>query len=80
MAKANIKLQELTAKYEKRIYDLEQMLDISRSFSSTLEASKLLDSIVFSCMAQMHVIDAGIFVLDMLNSDYFVLETNQIIL
>lgn len=80
MAKANIKLQELTANYEKRIYDLEQMLDISRSFSSTLEASKLLDSIVFSCMAQMHVIDAGIFVLDMLNSDYFVLETNQIIL
>ncbi|MBQ5470547.1 MAG: sensor domain-containing diguanylate cyclase [Treponema sp.] len=68
------KLQELTANYEKRIYDLEQLLDISRSFSTTLEGSKLLDSITFSCMAQMHVTNAGIFVLDLLNSEYFELQ------
>ncbi len=69
--------EQLIANYEKRIYDLEQLLDISRSFSSTLESSKLLESIVFSCMAQMRVTNAGIFVLDLLNSDYFNLETKQ---
>ena len=80
MSKANVKLQELTANYEKRIYDLEQMLDIARSFYSTLDAKKLRESIIFSCMAQMHVIDAGMFVLDTLTSDFFALETSQIIL
>ena len=71
------KLQELTASYEKRIYDLEQLLDISRSFSTTLEGSKLLDSITFSCMAQMHVTNAGIFVLDLLKSENFELQTRN---
>lgn len=69
--------EQLIAEYEKHIYDLEQLLDISRSFCSTLEGSKLLESIVFSCMAQMHVTNAGIFVLDLLNSEYFQLETKQ---
>lgn len=77
MAKKRKTIKELTADYEKRIYDLEQLLDISRSFCSTLEGSKLLESIVFFCMAQMHVTDAGIFVLDFLNSDTFLLETKQ---
>lgn len=70
-------IEEISADYEKRIYDLEQLLDISRSFCSTLEGTKLLESIVFSCMAQMRVTNAGIFVLDLLNSDYFNLETKQ---
>lgn len=65
---------------EKRIYDLEQLLDISRSFSSTLDSNTLLQSIVFSCMAQLHVADAGIFVLDFLNSDNLLLKTKQNIL
>lgn len=68
---------ELTAQYEKKIYDLEQLLDISRSFSSTLEFSKLLESIVYICMAQMHVLGAGIFVRDNMDSDEFILETNH---
>ncbi|MDE5898637.1 MAG: sensor domain-containing diguanylate cyclase [Treponemataceae bacterium] len=72
-------VQELSAQYEKKIYDLEQLLEISRSFSSTLEPSKLLESIVFSCMAQLRVSDAGIFVIGFLNSDIFQLETKNII-
>lgn len=70
-------VEQITAEYEKKIYDLEQLLDISRSFCSTLEGPKLLESIVFSCMAQMRVTNAGIFVLDLLNSDSFLLETKQ---
>lgn len=77
MAKRVSKKQDKIADYERRIYDLEQLLDISRSFSSTLESNTLLESIVFSCMAQLHVADAGIFVLDFLNSDYFDLKTKQ---
>lgn len=77
MGKESIKIEELTAEYEKKIYDLEQLLDISKSFSSTLESSKLLESIIFSCMAQLRVVDAGVFVLDLLNSDFFTLETNN---
>lgn len=70
-------VEQLITGYEKRIYDLEQLLDISRSFCSTLEGNKLLESIVFSCMAQMRVTNAGIFVLDLLTSDVFTLETKQ---
>ena len=77
MAKRRSANQELIAQYERRIYDLEQLLDISKSFNSTLETSTLLESIVFSCMAQLHVANAGIFVLDYINSDYLVLETQQ---
>ena len=65
------------AQYERRIYDLEQLIDIARSFSSTIDTNTLLESIVFSCMAQLHVADAGIFVLDSLNSDNFILKTKQ---
>ena len=78
MAKQKRKtFRERSIEYEKRIYDLEQLLDISRSFCSTLEGTKLLESIVFSCMAQMHVTNAGIFVLDLINSENFTLETKQ---
>lgn len=77
LMQGNKTTDQLIANYEKRIYDLEQLLDISRSFCSTLEGPKLLESIVFSCMAQMRVTNAGIFVLDLLNSDYFQLETKQ---
>ncbi len=78
MAKIRRKKQkDLIADYEKRIYDLEQLFDISRSFCETIETSKLMESISFSCMAQMHVTNAGIFVLDLINSENYTLETRQ---
>lgn len=67
----------LVSMYEKRIYDLEQLLDIARSFSSALDLKTLLESISFSCMAQLHTMDAGVFVLDFLTSDNFVLNTSR---
>ena len=66
---------EQALQYEKKIYDLEQLIDIAKSFCSTLDYSKLLESIVYICMAQMHVLGAEIFVLDFLNNDNLFLET-----
>ena len=62
---------------EKRIYDLEQMLDIAKSFCSNLDFSNLLESIVYICMAQMHVLGADIFVRDLITNDQFILETSE---
>lgn len=73
-------IQELTSTYEKKIYDLEQLLEISRSLCSTLELSKLFESITYTCMAQAHVINAGIFMIDGLTSENFLLETKQSIM
>ena len=61
--------------YEKRIYDLEQLIDIAKSFCSTLDFSNLLESIVYICMAQMHVLGAEIFVRDPITNDVLNLET-----
>ncbi|MCR5763967.1 MAG: sensor domain-containing diguanylate cyclase [Treponema sp.] len=50
--------------YEKQIYDLNQMLLLFRSLSSTFELSKLIESILYTTMAQMRVTGAGMFILD----------------
>lgn len=69
-------LLEHTVQYEKRIYDLEQLLDIATSFCSTLDFSKLLESIVYISMAQMHVLGAEIFVRDLITNERLILETS----
>ena len=68
---------EQTVQYEKRIYDLEQLLDIAKSFCQNLDFSNLLESIVYICMAQMHVLGAEIFVRDLITNENFVLETSK---
>lgn len=68
---------EQTLQYEKRIYDLEQLLDIAKSFCQNLDFSNLLESIVYICMAQMHVLGAEIFVRDLITNENFVLETSK---
>ena len=70
-------LLEHTMQYEKRIYDLEQLLDIAKSLCSTLDFSNLLESIVYICMAQMHVLGAEIFVRDFISEKSFDLETSR---
>ncbi len=67
-----------TMQYEKKIYDLEQLLDIAGSFCSTLDFVKLLESIVYICMAQMHVLGAEIFTRDIVADDVMVLATANI--
>ena len=88
MSKKKVKVEEIkegsqkevleqTIQYEKRIYDLEQLLDIAKSFCQNLDFSNLLESIVYICMAQMHVLGAEIFVRDLITNENFVLETSK---
>ena len=74
---ASQKVLEQTVQYEKRIYDLEQMLDIAQSFCQNLDFNNLLESIVYICMAQMHVLGAEIFVRNLIKDDRFILETER---
>lgn len=69
-------LQEIIDEYEKKIYDLNQLLEVSRSLCSTLEFSTLVESILYTCMGQFHVLGAGIFVLNALDADAFHLDSN----
>ncbi|MDO4505809.1 MAG: diguanylate cyclase DgcA [Spirochaetales bacterium] len=66
---AENKENEVIADFEKHIYDLQQMLEISRSFCTTIELNPLVESILYIAMAQMRVTGAGIFVIDELNND-----------
>ena len=66
---------EQTVQYEKKIYDLEQLLDIAKSFCQNLDFKNLLESIVYITMAQMHVLGVEIFVRDILTSEELELET-----
>ena len=68
---------EQTLNYEKRIYDLEQLIDIAKSFCQNLDFGNLLESIVYICMAQMHVLGAEIFVRDLISNENYVLETEK---
>lgn len=70
-------MQDAVDMYEKRIYDLQQLLEISRSLCSTLEYSTLIESILYTCMCQMHVMGAGIFVYDDIDSNSFNLSSNH---
>lgn len=72
----NGNIQDVVSEYEKKIYDLQQLLEISRSLCSTLEFSTLIESILYTCMGQFHVLGAGIFVLNALDADAFHLDSN----
>ncbi len=79
-SKENVSQTEMlaqTMQYEKKIYDLEQLLDIAKSFCQNLDFSNLLESIVYISMAQMHVLGAEIFVRDIITNENFVLETSK---
>lgn len=72
----NPEYAEIVSQYEKKIYDLKTLLEISRSLCSTIEFSQLIESIFYTCMGQFRVLGAGIFVPEPLDSDYFVLNRN----
>ena len=66
----------IIAAYEKNVYDLKQLLEISRSLSTRLELPALIESILYITMAQMRVTGVGLFILKNMNSTHFVLENN----
>jgi len=62
--------------YEKRLYDLQQLVEIAKSLCSVLDYSNLVESIIFMCMAQMRVLGAGVFVLESFDADHLNLGSN----
>lgn len=60
---------------DKEIYDLQQMIEISKSLCSVIEYSKLVEAVLFNCMCQMRVTGACIFI-QSFDSDVFSLEDN----
>lgn len=61
---------------EKSIFDLRQLLEISRSFCSMIEFNRLMESILYIVMAQMKTFGVAIFIQSSLDDDSFVLYEN----
>lgn len=57
----NADMENKIAYYEKKIFDLEQLLEISKALNSQIGFAKLVDSILYTIMAQMSTPDVAIF-------------------
>jgi two-component system, cell cycle response regulator len=62
--------------YERKIYDLQQLIEISKGLNSTLEYNILIDSILLMCMGQMQFFMAGIFLKKGIDQDSYFLHRN----
>ncbi len=62
--------------YERKIYDLKQIIEISKGLSSTLDYNTLIDSILLTCMGHMQLLKAGIFLRKGISFDNFTLHRN----
>lgn len=69
-------IQALRDEYEKQLFDLRQLLEVSKSLNSLLDYHILIDAILFNVMAQMKVLKAGIFAKKDLDSTHFSLHRN----
>lgn len=75
-SEGNIKFPPLIEQYEKKIYDLHQLIEISKGLNSTLDYNILIDSILLTCMGQLQLLNAGIFLAKGLGSDRYILHRN----
>jgi diguanylate cyclase (GGDEF)-like protein len=73
---SSVSTEPIQIDYEKQIYDLKQLLEISKSLNSTLDYNILIDSILYICMAQMKVVKAGLFARKSLDAISFTLQRN----
>jgi two-component system, cell cycle response regulator len=69
-------IETLRDEYEKQLFDLRQLLEISKSLNSLLDYHILIDAILFNVMAQMKVLKAGIFAKKDFDSTRFSLRRN----
>ena len=76
MKEPKIKWPREIEQYEKKIYDLKQIIEISKGLSSTLDSNVLIDSILLTLMGQMQLLKAGIFLRKGLGFDNFTLHRN----
>jgi diguanylate cyclase (GGDEF)-like protein len=68
--------EQLRNEYEKQLFDLRQLLEVSKSLNSVLDYHILIDAILFNVMAQMKVLKAGIFAKKSLDATRFSLNRN----
>ncbi len=68
--------EESREEYEKQIFDLKQLLEISKSLNSTLDYIILIDSILYTIMGQMKVLKAALYAKKGIDSTHFSLHRN----
>ncbi|HUW39752.1 MAG TPA: diguanylate cyclase DgcA [Rectinemataceae bacterium] len=71
-----VNFEMIREEYEKQIFDLRQLLEVSKSLNSTLDYHILIDSILFTIMGQMKVLKAGLFARKGLDATYFSFHRN----
>lgn len=71
-------VERLTAEYEKKIFDLKQLIEISKSLNSSLEFNSLIQSVLYICMGQLRVLKAGLFVRTDISRQHLTLNRNQV--
>jgi diguanylate cyclase (GGDEF)-like protein len=69
-------ITKLRDEYEKQIFDLKQLFEISKSLSSTLDYGILIESILYTIMGQMKVLKAALYTKKGLDSTCFNLHRN----
>ncbi|HPO01803.1 MAG TPA: diguanylate cyclase DgcA [Treponemataceae bacterium] len=75
MAKSK-KNSALEASSEKQIYDLKQLLEISKSLNSVIDFSTLIEAILYTCMGQMKTLGVAIFTKQNFDACCFQLNRN----
>ncbi len=61
---------------EKQIYDLKQLLEISKSLNSVIDSSTLIEAILYTCMGQMKTLGIAIFTKKNFDATSFQLNRN----
>jgi two-component system, cell cycle response regulator len=69
-------IEALREEYEKQLFDLRQLLEVSKSLNSVLDYNILIDAILLNVMGQMKVLKVGIFAKKGLDSTRFSLHRN----
>ncbi|MBN1616023.1 MAG: GGDEF domain-containing protein [Spirochaetales bacterium] len=64
------------ASLEKQIYDLKQLLEISKSLNSVIDFSTLIEAILYTCMGQMKTLGVAIFTKKNFDASCFQLNRN----
>ncbi len=63
-------------KYEKTIYELKQLLEVTKVLNSTLNFKKLVDSILFTFMAQARCVKAALYIGKEIEPEVITLQRN----
>ncbi len=72
----NSEIIKVRDEYEKQIFDLKQLFEISKSLNSTLDYGILIESILYTIMGQMKVLKAALYTKKGLDSTTFNLHRN----